>query len=79
MGCLSHLLGSVAAKGARNETVCRLLGETNGVTAMLRALSARSLFSGRTSRVAGHPAVPHGITDFREPRSNSPLLCRTQG
>jgi len=40
MGCLSHLLDSVAAKGARNETICRLLGETNGVTAIEYGLIA---------------------------------------
>jgi pilus assembly protein Flp/PilA len=40
MGCLSHLLGSVAAKGARNETVRRLMEETNGVTAIEYGLIA---------------------------------------
>ena len=40
MGCLSHLLGSVAVKGVGNETVCRLMEETNGVTAIEYGLIA---------------------------------------
>ena len=40
MGCLSLLLGSAAAKAARNETVRRLIEETNGVTAIEYGLIA---------------------------------------
>jgi pilus assembly protein Flp/PilA len=40
MGCLSLLLGSAAAKGARNETVRRLMEETSGVTAIEYGLIA---------------------------------------
>ena len=40
MGCLPLLLGSAAAKAARNETVRRLMGETNGVTAIEYGLIA---------------------------------------
>ena len=40
MGCLSLLLGSAAAKAARNETVRRLMEETNGVTAIEYGLIA---------------------------------------
>ena len=40
MSCLLHLLGSVAVKGAGNETVCRLMEETNGVTAIEYGLIA---------------------------------------
>ena len=40
MGGLSLLLGSAAAKAARNETVRRLMGETNGVTAIEYGLIA---------------------------------------
>ena len=40
MGCLSLLLGSAAAKAARNETVRRLMEDTNGVTAIEYGLIA---------------------------------------
>ena len=40
MSCLLHLLGSVAVKGVGNETVCRLMEETNGVTAIEYGLIA---------------------------------------
>ena len=40
MGCLSLLLHPAAAKGARNETVRRLMEETNGVTAIEYGLIA---------------------------------------
>jgi len=40
MGCLSRLPGSAAVKGARNETVRRLMEETNGVTAIEYGLIA---------------------------------------
>jgi pilus assembly protein Flp/PilA len=40
MGCLSLLLGSAAAKAARNETVRHLMEETNGVTAIEYGLIA---------------------------------------
>jgi pilus assembly protein Flp/PilA len=40
MGCVSLLLGSVEGKGARNEIVCRLMEETNGVTAIEYGLIA---------------------------------------
>ena len=40
MGCLSLLLSSAAAKTARNETVRRLMEETNGVTAIEYGLIA---------------------------------------
>ena len=40
MGCLSLLLGSVAAKGKWNEAVRRLMEETNGVTAIEYGLIA---------------------------------------
>jgi len=40
MGRLSLLLGSAAAKAARNETVRRLMEETNGVTAIEYGLIA---------------------------------------
>ena len=40
MGCLSLLLGSATAKAARNETVRRLMEETNGVTAIEYGLIA---------------------------------------
>jgi len=40
MGGLSLLLGSAAAKAARNETVRRLMEETNGVTAIEYGLIA---------------------------------------
>jgi len=40
MGCLPLLLGSAAAKAAGNETVCRLMEETNGVTAIEYGLIA---------------------------------------
>ena len=40
MGRLSLLLGSAAANAARNETVRRLMEETNGVTAIEYGLIA---------------------------------------
>ena len=40
MGCLSFLRDSTVAKGARNETVRRLMEETNGVTAIEYGLIA---------------------------------------
>jgi pilus assembly protein Flp/PilA len=40
MGWLLLLLGSAAAKGARNETVRRLMEETSGVTAIEYGLIA---------------------------------------
>ena len=40
MGNLSLLLGSVGVKGARNETIRRLMEETNGVTAIEYGLIA---------------------------------------
>ena len=40
MGGLSLLLGSAAAKAARNETVRRLMEDTNGVTAIEYGLIA---------------------------------------